>query len=77
MDFGTDFLGAFEDLVDVEMLLGGIHYLENDAALASDANASLAEGGLEMTRRFGGVDAFARGDAPGWCGRHGADASKG
>jgi hypothetical protein len=72
VDFGIDFLGAFEDLVDVEMLLCGIHDLENDAALAGETNATLAEGVLEMARGFGGVDAFAGGDATGWNRGHGA-----
>jgi hypothetical protein len=77
VDFGIDLLGAFENLVDIEMLLGGIHDLENDAALASDTDAALAESGLKMAGRFGRVDAFARRDASRWRGGHGADASKG
>jgi hypothetical protein len=66
MDFGADFLRAIEDLIDVEVLLGGVHDLEDDAALASEADAALAEGVLEMADGFGGVDAFAGGDAMGW-----------
>jgi len=69
VDSGVHFLGAFEDLVDVEMLLGGVHDFENDAALASEANSLLAESFLEMAGGFGGVDAFAGGDAV--CGRGG------
>jgi hypothetical protein len=76
VDFGIDFLCAFEDLVDVEMLLGRIHDLENDAALARDANAALAERGLEMAGGLGGINAFAGGDAAGWSDGHGATASK-
>jgi hypothetical protein len=72
MDFGIDFLGAFEDLVDIEMLLGRIHDLENDAALARKTNAALAEGVLEMAGGFGGVDTFAAGDPTRWGGGHGA-----
>jgi hypothetical protein len=44
MDFRIDFLGAFENLVDVEVLLGGIHDLKDDSALAGEADAALAEG---------------------------------
>ena len=63
MDFGINFLGAIEDLVDVEVLLGGVHHLENDAALAGEANALFAKRFLEMAGVFGGVEAFAGRDA--------------
>jgi hypothetical protein len=65
MDFGVDFLGAIEDLVDIEVLLGGVHHLENHAALASETNATLAKRLLEMARGGGGIDAFAGRDAMG------------
>jgi hypothetical protein len=71
VDFGIYFLGALEDLVDIEMLFGRVHYLEDDTTLARDANASLPEGSLEMAGGLGGVDAFARRNAPGWSGDHG------
>ncbi len=48
MDFRTDLLGAIEDLIDVEVLLGGIHDLQNNAALAREADAALAKSGLQM-----------------------------
>jgi hypothetical protein len=70
VDFRIDSLGAFKDLVDVEVLLGGVHDLENDAALAGQADAALAEGGLEMAGWISGIDAFAAGDTPGWSCRH-------
>ena len=60
---GVHFLGALEDLVDVEVLLGGVHDLEDDAALASEANSLFAESFLEMAGGFGRVDALAGGDA--------------
>ena len=63
MDGGVHFLGAFEDLIDVEMLFGGVHDFENDAALAGEADSLFAEGFLEVAGGFGGVDAFAGGDA--------------
>ena len=72
VDFRINFLGALEDLVDVEMLLGGIHDLKNDATLAGDTNAALAQGGLEMAGGLGRVDAFSGGDASSWRGGHGA-----
>ena len=62
MDFGIDFLCSVEDLVHVEMPFGGIHDLEDDAALASEANAALTKGVLEMAGGLGNVDALAAGD---------------
>ena len=69
---GIDFLGAVEDLVDVEMLLSGIHDLQDDAALAGEADTKIAKGVLEMALWGGGVDALAGGNAMCRCGRHGA-----
>ena len=69
VDGGVHFLGAFEDLVDVEVLLGVVHDFKNDAALAGEANSLFAEGFLEVAGGFGGVDAFAGRDAV--CGRSG------
>jgi hypothetical protein len=63
MDFRTDFLCTLEDLIDVEMGFGGVHDLEDDTALAGQTDAALAQGFLEMARGFGGVDAFAAGNA--------------
>ena len=72
VDVGIDFLRTVENLVDIEVLLGGVHDPETDAALASEAYATVTKGVLEMTLRGSGVDAFAGGDAV--CGgrRHGA-----
>jgi hypothetical protein len=69
MDSGVHFLGAFEDLIDVQVLLGVVHDFEDDAALAGEANSLLAEGFLQVAGGVGGVDAFAGGDA--MCGRGG------
>jgi hypothetical protein len=66
MDFVVEFLGAFEDLVHIEMLFGGVHDLEDGAALAGEANAFVAEGLLEVAGGLGGVDAFTRRDAMEW-----------
>jgi hypothetical protein len=69
VDFRIDSLGALEDLIDVEMLLGGIHDLKDNAALAGEADAALAESVLEVPGGFGGVDAFTGRDAARWrCG---------
>jgi hypothetical protein len=70
MDVGIDLLGALEDLIDVEMLFGTVHDLEDDAALASKANAPLAQRLLEMARGVGGIDTLARRDAPSGGGGH-------
>ena len=72
MDFGINFLGAIEDLVDVEVLLGGVHHLENDAALAGEADAACTQGILQMALGSGRVNAFAGGDAVRGSRRHGA-----
>ena len=69
MDGGVHFLGASEDLVDVKVLLGGVHDFEDDAALTSKANSLFTESFLQVAGRFSGVDAFAGRDA--MCGRDG------
>ena len=56
------FYGAFEDFAGVQVAAGGFHHLEEDAALASEANAAGAQGLLQMAGGFA-VDAFAGGDA--------------
>ena len=63
VDGGVDFLGASENLIDIEVLLGGVHNFEDDAALASEANSLFAECFLKAAGGFGGVDAFAGRDA--------------
>lgn len=70
VDGRVHFLGASEDLVDVEVLLGGVHDFENDSALAGEANSLFAESFLEAASGFGGVDAFAGRDAMSGRGRH-------
>jgi hypothetical protein len=77
MDAGIDFYGAVEDLVDVEVLFGGVHDLENDATLASEANAALAEGLLEVSGGFGGVDALSGRNAVVERGGHGRSLAEG
>jgi len=52
---GIDFLGAFKDLIDVEVLFGVVHDAENDAALAGEPDSLFAQSFLEMARGFGGV----------------------
>jgi len=66
VDLVVEFLGAFEDLVHIEVLFGVVHDLEDGAALASEANAFVAESLLEMAGGLGGVDAFTGRDAMGW-----------
>jgi hypothetical protein len=46
VDGGVHFLGALEDLIDVEVLFGVVHDFEDDAALAGEANSLFAEGFL-------------------------------
>jgi hypothetical protein len=63
------FLCALENLIDIEVLLGGVHDFEDDAALTGEADSLFAQSFLKMAGGFGGVDAFAGGDA--MCGRGG------
>jgi len=58
VDGWVHFLGAFKNLVDVEVLLGVVHDFENDATLASEADSLFAEGFLQVAGGFSGVDAF-------------------
>ena len=59
VDFVADFLRAFEYLIDIEVLLGCVHDLENNAALTSETDAALTESLLEMARGVSSVNAFA------------------
>ncbi len=70
VDVMVDVLGPFEDLVDVEMLLGAVHDLEDDAALACEPDAALAQGLLEMAGGVCGIDALTGRDATGGSGGH-------
>ena len=63
VDAGVDLLRASEDLVNVEVLFGVVHDLEDDTALLGHAQATLGEDLLELAGGFGGVEAFPGGDA--------------
>ena len=63
VDGGVDFLRAFQDLVDVEVLFGVVHDFEDDAALAGEANSLFTQGFLKMAGGIGGIDAFTGRDA--------------
>ena len=65
MDFRADFLRPLQDLIDIEMLLGVVHNLENYATLAGESNATQTQSVLKMARWVCGVDAFAGGDSVG------------
>ena len=62
-------MGALQDFVGVEVTAGRVHYLQQDAALAGQANAAGAKLAFEMAGEFV-IDAFAGGDAMCWCGGH-------
>ena len=70
MDFGADLLRAIQDLVDVQVLLGGIHDLEDDAALARETYAALAQSLLQMAGGVSRIDALAGRDATSRNGGH-------
>ena len=71
VDVGANLLGTFENLIHVEMLFGVVHDLEDDAALASEADVALTKSLLEMAGSVRSVDAFAGRDSMGRCGGHG------
>jgi hypothetical protein len=54
-----DFLRAIQNLVNVQVLLGVIHHLKNDPALAGEANSPRSQSLLEFPGGFRGVEAFA------------------
>ena len=54
-----DFLRAIQNLVDVQVLLGVVHHLENHAALAGQTNSPGSQSLLESAGGFRGVDSFA------------------
>ena len=60
-------MGALEDFAGIEVAAGGFHYLHENAALTSEANASIGELAREMAGRFVGIDAFAGGYAMRGC----------
>jgi hypothetical protein len=70
MDVFINFLGAAENLIDVEMLFGVVHDLKNHAALTRETDAALAESGLEVSGGVGWINALAGGDTSGWCRGH-------
>jgi hypothetical protein len=70
---GVNFLRAFEDLIHVEMLLGVVHDLQDDAALARHANPARGYGLLEPSCGLRGVEALGGGSAVGWTSCHEKD----
>jgi hypothetical protein len=63
MNARIDFHGAVEDRAGVEVALGAVHDLENNSALAREADAAFGEGFLKAAGTRVGVDAFAGGDS--------------
>src|ERR1700689_3205932 len=51
------------------MAAGGVHYLQQDAALASQTDAAGTQLAFQMSGEFV-IDAFAGRDAMCWCGGH-------
>ena len=76
VNFRADFLSAIEDLINVEVLLGSVHDLKNDAALASKTNTALTQGVLKMAGGFRNVNAFAARDAVRWSSGHESNFSR-
>jgi hypothetical protein len=53
-----NFLGTLQDLVHIQMLLGVIHNLQNDAPLPRQANSLRAQRLLQAASGFCGVESF-------------------
>jgi hypothetical protein len=63
MNARIDSLSALEDRASIEMALGIVHHLDQNAALASEPDATRDEGCLKTARDSVRVDSFAAGDA--------------
>jgi hypothetical protein len=63
VDVRVNFLRAFENCACIQMLVGAIHYLHENTALASQANFLGRERGLQAAGTLVSVDTFAAGDA--------------
>jgi len=63
VDARVDLLGAIEQRAGVEVALGLVHHLNQDAALAREANSPLGERGTQAA--VVSVDSLAAGDAMG------------
>jgi hypothetical protein len=61
VDAGINFLGALEDGPGVQVLLGIVHYFQQNAALACDADSAFGKGGLKTAGPGMGVQSFAAG----------------
>jgi hypothetical protein len=57
-DVGIDFLRAIENLSGVEVAARRLHHLQEDSALAGEADPARAEFALQTSRRFVDVDSF-------------------
>jgi hypothetical protein len=60
MDARIDFPRPLQNLIHVQMLLGGIHDLEDDAPLPGQPNPALADGLLQFSSGLCGIEALAR-----------------
>jgi hypothetical protein len=60
---GVDFLRAVENCSGVEMLVGAIHDLNQNSALASEADSFGGKRGLQAAGTLVSVDSFSAGDA--------------
>jgi hypothetical protein len=66
VNVGVCLLCALEDLIHVEMLLGVVHHLQNDAPLSRKPNPQPPDGLLQSAGSFGGVKAFTTGNPVRW-----------
>ena len=63
MDLRINTLRSFENGSGVEVALGAIHHLKQDAALAREPNSSLGKSGLEAAGGGMRINALATGNS--------------
>jgi hypothetical protein len=59
----VDALRPLEDCAGIEMALGAVHHLKQDAALAREAHSALGESGLQSAGRVVSVDTLTTGNS--------------
>jgi hypothetical protein len=72
MDALIDLLRAFQDLIDIQVLLGIIHNLQNHAPLPRQPDTFGAQRLLQTAGSFRGIESLAGRNPVLWCCRHAA-----
>jgi hypothetical protein len=67
---GINSLCSLKNLINVQMLLGGIHHLQDDAALAGHSNAARGYRLLKFSSGLSGIEALTGRNPVRWSGGH-------